>query len=106
MPDAPPEPAPAPTPAPPEPDPLMHALAETRAELARLREQLAATHRPAPPAPPPSPAPSGAMAPRTRDDRAAQAAANAAAAAARTGDRRSLMTYLRLRRDTANAPAT
>ncbi|MBX3402723.1 MAG: hypothetical protein KF699_04835 [Phycisphaeraceae bacterium] len=100
MPDTPPEPAPAP--APPGHDALMDALAQTRAELARVREHLAAAPRSTPPTPPTtptSPTPSGAMSPRPRDEHAAQVASNAAAAAARTGDRRSVMTYLRLRRD-------
>ena len=97
MPDTPPDPA-----APPTNDALLAVLAETRAELARVREHLAAAPRPAPPAPP---APSGAMSPRPRDERAAQAASNAAAAAARTGDRRSVMTYLRLRREVGHGIA-
>lgn len=84
---------------------VMEELRALRAEIGQVREGLGpaqrATANPPPPAWPP--APSGAMSPRERADRGAQARADAAAAAARTGDSRAVMAYLRARREAEGA---
>lgn len=79
-------------------DPLHAALAEVRAELAETRRILDSLKRERTPAGAVAPSiPSGAMSPRIAVSGASRLAA-AARVASQSGDRASLMSYLRLRR--------
>lgn len=105
MPDTVPDPVLPASPAPeaPEPDPLLSALSETRAELARVREELVASRAgavPVAPAAQPALPISPALTPRQAGDAHARARTDAQRAAS-AGDRRALLDYLRLRREPA-----